>query len=182
LLFAAIGVMGALRNSIRVMFDLAEVRQNPLRAKVRQLLGFMIVCLAMLVSAASSVLVHSIGSLAEGWFGGSNALTLRLATALLGVLVDTAIIVGLITLVGGARPRRRELLLGALFTGAVAGGLRWVGTSAIVGASARNALLAPFAVIITLLVLINFLARLLLLTCAWMHNPPGAALPPQVGA
>jgi len=173
LLFAAIGVMGALRSSVRAMFGLQTAKNNAIMAKVWQLVGFVLLGVGILVSAGTSVAIQAVGGVIESWLGGNHTVAwlIRLVGALLGVAIDAAVVAGIIVVIAGARPRRRDLLIGAVAAGVVAGTLRWVGTTVIVGASARNALLAPFAAIITVLVLVNFLARVLLTVCAWMQDP-----------
>jgi membrane protein len=93
--------------------------------------------------------------------------------ALVGVGLDTLVVVGVIRFVGRIRPRdarqRRDLWLGSLAVGVIAAGLHWAGTTVVVGSAAHNALLAPFAAIVTILVLVNFVARVLLYACAWIH-------------
>jgi membrane protein len=174
LLFSALGVMGALRRSVRAMFDLPATGQNPVLARVWQLAGFALLGVGVLVSAATSIATGAVGGVVESWLGGSQALAwaIRLGGSAIGVIVDTAVIVMIITVVGGARPARRDLLLGSLAAGVVAGVLRWAGTTIVVGSAGANRLLAPFAAIVTILVLVNFLARILLLVCAWMADPP----------
>ncbi len=174
LLFSALGVMGALRRSVRAMFDLPATGENPVLTRVWQLAGFVLLGVAVLASAGASVAASAVGGVVESWLGGSQVLAwaVRIGGSLVGVAIDTAVVVMIITVVGGARPARRDLLLGALAAGVVAGVLRWLGTTIVVGSAGANRLLAPFAAIVTILALTNFLARILLLVCAWMADPP----------
>ncbi|WP_242496238.1 YhjD/YihY/BrkB family envelope integrity protein [Xylanimonas protaetiae] len=174
LLVSALGVMGALRSSVRAMFDLPAAGQNPVLARVWQLAGFALLGVGVVASAGASVAAGAVGQVVESWLGGSQAVAwaVRLGGAAVGVALDAVVVVMIITVVGGARPTRRDLVLGSLAAGVVAGALRWLGTTIVVGSAGANRLLAPFAAIVTILVLVNFVARLLLLTCAWMHDPP----------
>ncbi|WP_425954730.1 YihY/virulence factor BrkB family protein [Xylanimonas sp. McL0601] len=174
LLFSALGVMRALRNSVRAMFDIPPARDNAVTAPLWQLAGFLILGVGMLVSAAASVASHSVGDVVESVLGGSQAVAwlVRVGGASVGVVLDALVVAAIVTLVGGARPRRPDLVLGCVVAAVVAGVLRWLGTSVVAGSAGRNPLLAPFAAIVTILVLVNFLARVLLLVCAWMHDPP----------
>ena len=173
-LFSALGVMGALRSAVRSMFDIPATKDNAIKARLGQLGGFALLGVGILVSAASSVAVHSVGEVAQSWFGGSDAVAwvVRVGGALVGVALDALVVAGIILLVGGARPPRRDLVWTCLAVGVVAGALRWLGTTVVVGSAGRNALLAPFAAIVAILVLINFLGRLLLTACAWLYDPP----------
>jgi membrane protein len=174
LLFSALGVMGALRTSVRAMFDIPASRDNALTARLWQLAGFLILGVGMLVSAAASIAAHSVGAVVESLLGGSQVVAwlVRVGGAGVGVVLDAVVVAAIVTLVGGARPSRRDLVWGSLAAAVVAGVLRWLGTSVVAGSAGRNPLLAPFAAIVTILVLVNFLARVLLIVCAWMHDPP----------
>ena len=173
LLFSAIGFMGALRTSVRAMFDAPVIGTNPVLAKVWQLVGFVLLGVGVLASAAASIASKAVGRFVEELFGGAAvvAALVGVGAAAVGVVLDAVVVALIIVLVARVRPRTRDLVIGCLAAGVVAGALRWLGTSVIVGSAQRNALLASFAVIGTLLVLVNFVARVLLLVCAWMHDP-----------
>lgn len=174
-LFSALGVMGALRAGVRAMFAIPPTQGNDaVKARVGQLGGFMFLGLGILVSAASSVAVHAVGEVVEAWLGGSWAVAwlIRVGGSLVGVVLDALVVAAIIALVGGAHVRRRDFVLTCLAVGVVAGALRWLGTSVVIGSAGANALLAPFAAIVAILVLVNFLSRVLLMACAWLYDPP----------
>ncbi|MFC4630478.1 YihY/virulence factor BrkB family protein [Promicromonospora alba] len=172
LLWSATNFMGALRTSVRAMFGLTENGANPVTERLRQLLGFVLLGVGVLVTAAASVVV----SAAVPWtldrvgLGEGAGWAVRAVGFLLTVVLDAAVVAAAIRFVGGVRPARRDLLLGSLAVGIVAGGLRLLGTEVIASTATRNALLASFAVVVTLLVLVNLLARILLLASAWMSE------------
>jgi membrane protein len=172
LLWSATGFMGALRTSVRAMFGETESAGNPLTDRLRQLLGFVLLGVGVLVTAAASVAV----SAAVPWtlelvgLGEGAGWAVRGVGFLLTVVLDAAVVAAVIRWVGGVRTSRRDLLLGSLAVGVVAGGLRLLGTEVIATTATRNALLASFAVVVTLLILVNLLARVLLLTTAWMSQ------------
>lgn len=172
LLWSATNFMGALRTSVRAMFGVTENGGNLVIERLRQLLGFVLLGAAVLVTAAASVAV----SAAVPWtlelvgLGEGAGWTVRGVGMFLAVLLDAAVVATVIRYVGGVHPARRDLLLGALGVGVVAGLLRFLGTEVIASAAARNALLASFVVVVTVLVLVNVLARVLLLTSAWISQ------------
>jgi membrane protein len=174
LVFSAIAFMAALRTSVQSMFDVPPTAQNPVVAKARELGGFVLLGVGVLLSAAASVVVSGLGATLADLLGGSTVLTVvvRVLGLAIGLAVDTVVVALVVVLVGGVRPARRDLLVGSLVAAAVVGALRYLGTSIVVGSASRNALLASFAVIVTLLVLVNFVARVLLMVCAWMADPP----------
>ncbi|MDR7382087.1 YihY/virulence factor BrkB family protein [Promicromonospora iranensis] len=170
LLWSATRFMSALRTSVRAMFGRTDDAVNPVIARLRALLGFALLGVGVLVTAVASVAVSAavpwlleLVSLDEGvsW-------AVRGVGLVLTVLFDTILVAAVIRFVGGVRPARRDLLTGSLGVGVLAGGLRFLGAEVIGGIATRNALLASFAVVVTLLLLVNLLARVLLLACAWM--------------
>jgi membrane protein len=170
LLWSATGFMGALRTSVRAMFGETEGGGNPLTDRLRQLLGFVLLGVGVLVTAAASIAVAA----AVPWtlelvgLGAGASWAVRGVGLLLTVLLDAAVVAAVIRYVGGVRPPGHDLLRGSLAVGVVAGALRLLGTGVIATTATRNALLASFTVVVTLLVLVNLLARVLLLATAWM--------------
>ncbi|WP_129785477.1 YihY/virulence factor BrkB family protein [Promicromonospora panici] len=173
LLWSATGFMGALRTSVRAMFGEPASVGNPVTDRLRQLLGFVLLGVGVLVTAAASVAVSAAVPWALELVGlGEGAVwAVRGVGLLLTVLLDAAVVAAVIRYVGGVRPPGRDLLLGSLAVGVVAGALRYLGTEVISGAATRNALLASFAVVVTILILVNLLARVLLLASAWIAEP-----------
>ncbi|CAM3536380.1 YihY/virulence factor BrkB family protein [Isoptericola cucumis] len=174
-LWTAIGFMRALRVSVRSMFDQPVVGVSPVLSRVWELAGFVILGAMVVASAAASVLSQTISRQVTSWFGDSLVLarTLSLGTLAVGVLLDALLVYLVIRVVARVRPRRtRDVWIGCLTAGVVAGVLRWAGTSVVAAGASRNALLASFAVLVTVLVLVNFVARVLLLVCAWVYDPP----------
>lgn len=175
LLWSATNFMGALRSSVRAMFGETDTPGNIATERLRQLLGFVLLGVGVLVTAGASVLV----SVAVPWVleslglaGGAVVFAVRAGGALVTLLLDAAVVAAVVRWVGNVRPVPRDLVIGSLVVGVVAGALRYLGTELVTGAAARNALLASFAVVVTILVLVNLLARVLLMTSAWMADPP----------
>ncbi|MFI2489889.1 YihY/virulence factor BrkB family protein [Promicromonospora kroppenstedtii] len=175
LLWSATNFMGALRTSVRAMFGETNGHGNPVTDRLRQLLGFVLLGVGVLVTAAASVAVSAavpwtLESL--GLDGGAVSFAVRAGGALVTLALDAVVVAAVVRYVGGVRTDWRELMYGSLAVGVVAGGLRYLGTEVISNAATRNALLASFAVVVTILVLVNLLARVLLMACAWMADPP----------
>jgi membrane protein len=171
LVFSATGFMWALRRSVRAMFDLDDEGPNIVLTRLIQLGGFLLLGVAVLVAAGVSVAASSLTPrLLElaGLDGTGSTAAVRVVGLLLGAVLDTAVVVAVVRVVSGVGPPRRDLLLGSLAVAVVAGALRYLGTAVVVGGVSANALLGSFVVVVTVLVLVNFLARVLLLACAWM--------------
>ena len=173
LLFSALAVMGALSGSVRMMFGLVVAPGNAIIMKLRDLAGFAVLATSVLVTAVLGVGAGAAGSWLTSWLGLESNVTAFLVRALgfLGAFaVDTVVFAALIRVVGGARPPRRDLWVGAMIGAVGSGAIRLLGTTVVGGTS--NALLAPFAVFVTLLLWVNLIARLALYVAAWIANPP----------
>lgn len=181
LLNTATTVMAALRNGIRAMFGIVMPTENAVVAKLRDLAGFLALAVAVVLTAALGIAVGAAGTAIADLVGlGDNPVTqvvLRILGHLIALGVDMLVVIFLIRGLAGARPPRRDLLLGALAVGVGAGVIRFLGTT-LVGSVRDNPLLAPFAAIVTLLLWVNLVVRVLLMACAWTANPPAV---PKVG-
>ncbi|SKC52644.1 YihY/virulence factor BrkB family protein [Krasilnikoviella flava] len=174
-LWTAIGFMRALRISVRSMFDQPVVGVSPVLSRIWELLGFVILGGMIVASAAASIVSQAVSGRVEDLFGGSFVVAqiTAIGTAAVGILLDALLVYLIVRVVARVRPRRtRDFVLGCLAAGVVAGALRWLGTSVVAAGASRNALLAAFAGLVTVLVLVNFVARVLLLVCAWVYDPP----------
>jgi membrane protein len=173
LLFSALGFMGALRSAVRAMFGLDGLSENAVLSKVAALGGSALVGGTVLISAVVGIVASS----ASQWAAKEISLPdAGVAVTWIGsgisFLLDGGMIVVLFRWVAGARPRTRDLLIGAAGAALAAGAVRHLGTR-IVAHSTANALLAGFASLATILVWINLMARITLYAAAWTANPNG---------
>jgi membrane protein len=181
LLNSATTVMSSLRAGIRAMFGIVKPGEKVVLAKLRDLLGFVVLALAVVLTAVLGTAVGAAGSVVSEALGLSdNAVAdffLRLLGHLVALGVDFLVLLFLIRVLAGARPPRRDLLIGSLVVSVAAGVIRFLGTALVSGSVSANPLLAPFAVIVVLLLWVNLIVRVLLTACAWTANPPA---PPEV--
>ena len=184
LLYSALSLMGALASGIRAMFGLATAHPGgPLRAQVRNLLGFAVVTVSVLVTAAASIPTTALagaGSLPD-WLTGPGA---RLIALFVSFLIDAGVLALLIR-VCGVRAPRGDLLQGAGLGALGFGILRQTGTGAVGAAARGNPMLAPFTAMIVLILWLHLACRVVLYACAWTANPPlprPAARPDGAGA
>ncbi|MBD3690131.1 YihY/virulence factor BrkB family protein [Nanchangia anserum] len=178
LLFSASAVMTAIKNSLRLMFGIHVVPDNPVFDKLRDLAGFAFMLLGVLVTAVVSTVNSTIGPAILEPLGIGSTVATRIVgttTVVLAALVDAIVLVVMVRVVSRIRPMRRDLLMGAGIFVVGSGILRLVGTSAV--SAVDSPLLAPFAAIITIMLWVNLLARVVLLTAAFIANPPQPAKP-----
>ncbi|MCK0116891.1 YihY/virulence factor BrkB family protein [Isoptericola sp. S6320L] len=174
-LWTAISVMGALRHSVRSMFDAPVVGVNFVLSKVWQLVGFLLLGVMLVTTAAASIVSQTVRGQITRWFGDSIVLgwTLSLGSYAVSLVLDAVLVYLIVRIVAQVRPRRtRDLVLGCLIAGLATSALRLVGTSLVSATASRNAILASFVTLAAVLVLVNFVARVLLLVCAWVYDPP----------
>lgn len=175
LLWTATTFMGALRVAVRSMFDLPDDGPNIVVARLLQLAGYVLLLAGVLVAAGVGVAVSTAAPwlLDQVGLGGASRVVVRTLGYLVGVVVDAAVVAGVVRYVAGVRIAWRQLATIAVTVGATTGLLRWVGSSVVVESAGRNALLAGFATLVSVLVMVNLVARVLLLTCAWVAEGNG---------
>ncbi|OJX97864.1 MAG: ribonuclease BN [Micrococcales bacterium 73-15] len=174
LLLSGLAVMGSLGMAVRAMFGVVAPAGNAVVAKLRDLSGFVVLALAVLVTAALTVAAGTAGAWVTAQLGleaGVGALLVRGLGLLGAFVVDTLVFAAIMRLLAGARPPTRDLWAGAMMGAAIGGLVRLLGTS-VVGGARGNPLLASFAALVTLLLWINLVARITLYVAAWTANPP----------
>jgi len=178
LLWSAVSFMGGLRSALRAVLGRADAPENFFVAKLRELGGFVVLVVGVVLSAVLSVVAGRFGSwLAERLqLSATGEVLVPVAGFLLAGVVDVAVVLYVLAVLGEARASRKDLLWGSVAAAVVLGVLRYLGTSVVAGAASKNVLLASFAVVVTLLLLVNFVSRVLLLVAAWIAVGPAPAV------
>lgn len=173
LLLSALGVMDSIKVSLRAIFGIALLPENPLLSKLRDLVTFIVMMLGVVATAVAQVLTNTLGETVLETLNLPPSLRgygLRIA-AILAALVIDAIVLSLVIRSAGIGAPRKDLFWGCIIGAVGFGALRVLGTSAV-GSVSGNPILASFAAIIVLLLWLNLAARILLYTAAWIANPP----------
>jgi len=184
LLWTATSFMSALRGAVRIMLGLAREPVNFVVGKAKDLSAFAVLLVAIVASSAVSVVATAASSWLVRTLGlpeGVRGLVSALGFAVAGV-IDVLVVVYVLRVLGGSRARWGDTLRGSVVAAAVLGGLRYLGTSVIVGSASRNALLGSFAAVVTVLLLVNFVARVLLLVAAWLSDPAPDEVYPRLAS
>lgn len=173
LLLSATAAMAALRTAVRAMFGANGPGGNAVHGKLRELAGFAGMALAVLVSTVLSIAVTTAASWLLALVGLSDAagVVVRILGIAVAFVVDAGIFALVVVVLAGLHPPTRDLLRGASIAAVGIGVVRVLGTSVVAGSAGSNALLASFAVLVTLLIWINLIARIVLLAAAWTANP-----------
>lgn len=178
LLVSAISAMAALRTAVRAMFDAEGSAGNAVAGKLRELGGFVGIGVAILLSAVLSIATTTAADWALSALGldGSTAgsVVLRAAGIAVAFVVDALTFWLIVVVLAAQRPAWRDLRQGMLVAATGLGFVRVLGTSVVAGSADNNAVLAAAAVIVTLLVWVNLIARIVLLAAAWTADPEPA--------
>lgn len=170
LLFTALGWLSSCRDAIRAIFGLDTGGGNFFLLKLRDLglaVGFGV---ALILSAALSVLSTQALGLVFDVFGIDHrsavaTVLLRTAGLVLMLALDTAVLASLFRLLTGLAIPFRPLAIGSLAGAIGLGTLKVLGGS-LLGGAERNPLLASFAVIIGLLIWFNLICQVILLSAS----------------
>lgn len=119
LVVSAMSFMSALRRSVRTMFAAYDVRENPVGAVLREVIGFLLIVVGVVVSTAATIVVSDVGRQLLELVGLSEVSTTVLAIAgvLASVVVDALVVALVVTSLAGMHPSRRDLALGSLVAG-----------------------------------------------------------------
>jgi membrane protein len=165
----SLGWIDGLRNGLRGVMELAPLKVNPIVIKLRDAGTLLLLGVALVISAGASLIFGT----AAGWVADF----LQLDDAVAGPLTNlikigvpltlnwvTAVI--MFRLAGGLKLSRRALLEGTILAGVGTAALQVFSTELLAGAG-RNPILAPFAIIIGLLIWFNLVSQVYLVAAAW---------------
>jgi membrane protein len=171
LLVTALGWLDSARSSVRTIFDLPNPKTNFALLKVTDLLVGLVFGVALIVFVALSVGATQ----ASGWLLDLAGLrdsdfafvVGRIVTAALMFLLGSVILFALYRFLAGIPIPFSRLRAGVLIG---AGGLTalQLGGTALIGGASNNPLIAPFAVIAGLLIILNFGCQVILLGASWI--------------
>ena len=97
-------------------------------------------------------------------------------------MIDAALFLLVVKVLAAENPPWRDLLRGAVIAAVGLGIVRTLGTTVVAGSVSKNPLFTSVAVLVTLLVWVNLIARIMLLAAAWTADPPYVEPPGGPGA
>lgn len=172
-LFAGLGWVDSLRTAVRQMFDIPPYGRNFVMTKLLDVVWLACLGGVLLVSAVLSMAVGSIARPvldAIGLQGPVVSFLLQALALAIVVLVDALALTIIYRWLSGLRLPFLRLRSGVLI-GAVAMALLTNFSGQLVGsAGSKNPLLATGALLVTLLVLFNFISRVMLYVACWIAN------------
>lgn len=185
----AIGWLTSARGAVRLLFDLPSQEMNFLLLKLKDLVLAIGFGVALIASAAISVVSTQAFSTVLTWLGipkQSTLVSVAGSGILLAIMVvlDASVLAALFRILSGLRIPRRRLWGGALL-GATGLGILKVLGNLLLGGASRNPLLASFAILIGLLIWFNLICTVILATASWIAvgmDDDGLVADPQVAA
>jgi membrane protein len=172
LLFSSITLFGGMRDSVRTIFRAPSPATPFLRLVLRDLGLALAFGAAVVLSATVSLLsttavrwaLHLLDLSASS---PASVLLLRATALVLVFLFDAVVLAALFRVLAGLHIPGRRLLAGSALGAAGFVGLTVVGGT-LLRATGNNPLLASFAAVIGLLIVIDLLCQVLLLAAAWI--------------
>ncbi|GGH40541.1 YihY/virulence factor BrkB family protein [Microbacterium album] len=171
LIIAAIGVIGVLRQAIRMMAGTTHESVPGVLLILRDLLFAVIMGAVLLAAAVTSFLGSAFVGTVLGWIGADDGgfapIATRMVTVLVTFVLDAVLIALLFRMLSGLRPSARSLWSGAVIGGIGLTVLQQL-SGLFVGGATNNPLLASFASLIALLLWVNLSAQVILIACAYI--------------
>ena len=165
----SLGWIAGLRDGLRGVMQLPPVRVNPVVLKLRDAATLLLLGVALVISAGASLVFGT----AAGWVSDFLHLDRTVAgplTTLVKIGVPLALnwvtAVIMFRLAGGLKLSRQALLEGTILAAAGTTVLQVFSTELLAGAG-RNPILAPFAIIIGLLIWFNLVSQVYLVAAGW---------------
>jgi membrane protein len=171
LVLAGLGWLSALREGVRAMFGQSTFRANPILGRFRDIGVLALLGFSVLVSAVLSGLSNAATQKVLDWVGMSpdglvGRIGLPLVTFAVLLVVDFGIMLLIFKVLSGISAPWRIMRSGAI-VGAIGIGILKVAVAYGVVGVTNNPVLASFAVIVGLLLVMNLLSRVVLLASAW---------------
>jgi membrane protein len=167
--FSSLGWITSLRDGLRGVVGLGPIQANPVLLKLRDIGTLLLLgVLLVLTSAVSVVFTAALDFIAQQL--GIDGAFLRPVGWLIGLAVPLALNVltafVLFRLAGGLHLSRRPLVEGIILAGIGTSILQAFSTQLLARAGA-NPLLAPFAIVVGLLIWFNLVSQVYLVSAAW---------------
>jgi membrane protein len=165
----SLGWIAGLRDGLRGVMRLGPLKINPIVLKLRDVGTLLLLGVALVISAGASLVF----GLAAGWVTEQVQLDPLVAVPLAtSIKIAVPLLLGWCTalimfrLAGGLKLARRSLLEGTILAALGTGVLQIFSAELLAGAG-RNPILAPFAIIIGLLIWFNLVSQVYLVSAAW---------------
>ncbi|MFF2030284.1 YihY/virulence factor BrkB family protein [Arthrobacter sp. NPDC058192] len=168
--FTSLGWIGGMRDGTRTMMQLGPLWMNPVLQILRDVGTLLLLGVALVVSSAVSLVFGT----AADWVAGQLHLDPLLAGPLTtSVTIVVPLLLGwgtaliMYRVAAGLKPARRSLLEGTILA-AVGTTVLQIFSTQLLASAGKNPILAPFAIIIGLLIWFNLVSQVYVLCAAWL--------------
>lgn len=168
-LFTSLRWIACMRDGLRGVADLPPLKRNPVLVKLSDAGTLLLLGVALVASSGVSIVFGT----AANWLIGLLSLDERVAVPMAGavklvvpLLLNWATAVVMFRLAGGLHLLRRAFLEGTVLA-AVGTTVLQVFSTELLARAGQNPILAPFAIIIGLLIWFNLVSQVYLLSASW---------------
>jgi membrane protein len=168
-IITSLGWIAGLRDGLRGVLELPPLLVNPILLKLRDAGTLLLLGVALVISAGASLVFGT----AAGWVSDflllDDAVAGPLTTSIkiaVPLVLSWATAFIMFRLAGGLKLSRRALLEGTVLAAVGTTVLQVFSTELLAGAG-RNPILAPFAIIIGLLIWFNLVSQVYLVSAGW---------------
>jgi membrane protein len=184
LLYAGLGWLDALRDSLRRVYGVEDIKIGWVKKKLVDVLVLALLGLSFLVSLVVSSLATSATTYSLDLVGLEDSavasVLLKLLSVALALALDVVIFAILLSRLSGARLPWKQVRSGAVLA-AVGFEVLKLGATFLLGRTTDNPLYATFGVIVGLLVWIYLNSQLLMFAAAWTATRPYSLEPAPAG-
>lgn len=173
-LYAGLGWLSAMRQSLEVVFETPEgVQPNFIYGKLRDLVSLATIGTTLLVSVAFTGFLTAFSTTVLGWVGLGDELEylLTILTRGIGLAANAVLFFTLFKLLGQPRAPNRALWHGALL-GAVGFEILKSLSFLLLGSTKDQPAAQAFGIALILLVWINYFSRLVFYSASWAFTSP----------
>lgn len=168
--FTSLGWISGIRDGMRSMMQLGPLVMNPILQILKDVGTLLLMGLALVVSSAASLIFGT----AAGWVTGQLGLEPIIAgplttsvTILVPLLLGWGTALIMYRVAAGLKPARRSLLEGTILA-AVGTTILQIFSTQLLASAGKNPILAPFAIIIGLLIWFNLVSQVYVICAAWV--------------
>lgn len=165
----SLGWIAGLRDGLRGVLELPPLLVNPVLLKLRDAGTLLLLGVALVISAGASLVFGTAAGWVSDFLRLDGAVAGPLTTSIkiaVPLVLNWATALIMFRLAGGLKLSRRALLEGTILAAVGTTVLQVFSTELLAGAG-RNPVLAPFAIIIGLLIWFNLVSQVYLVSAGW---------------
>ncbi|NYD79057.1 YihY/virulence factor BrkB family protein [Arthrobacter cupressi] len=168
-LFTSLGWIAGMRDGLRGVADVPPLKRNPLLLKLSDAGTLLLLGVALVASSGVSIVFGTAATWLIGQLGLDERVAEPAAAAVklvVPLLLNWATAVVMFRLAGGLKLVKRAFLEGTILA-AVGTTVLQVFSTELLARAGQNPILAPFAIIIGLLIWFNLVSQVYLFSAAW---------------